>query len=82
MKTKTYQPISCNFYDELEALATLKKRSLIRYLSIEGNHIEVEAIIVDLYTKNKEEFMQLDNGLILRLDQLVEVDGKALQNYC
>ena len=40
MPTGSYIPINCSFYDELEALATLRKVALIRYEE-EGKTVEV-----------------------------------------
>jgi Rho-binding antiterminator len=78
----TYRPISCNFYDELEALATLKQEAHIRYRTPEGALAETKGRIVHLFAKAKEEFLVLDTGFQLRLDYLVSVNGKELKNYC
>lgn len=78
-----YQPISCSFYDELEAVATLKKNVTIQYCDENGiSHILTDAIAT-LVTKDKEEFVVLKNSnLIIRLDRLVEVNGKSPDLYC
>ncbi len=36
----------------------------------------------NLMTKNKEEFMELSDGRIIRLDALISVDGKEFGRYC
>ncbi len=72
-----YHPIDCNFYDVLLDRATRKHPAQIQYLTADGPHT-LEAIIMDVYTQNKAEFMQLDNGLHIRLDQLIAVDGIPL----
>ncbi len=82
MSKSDYQPISCDFYDELEAIATLKKTVLIKFNNEKEELTEVLTTITNLYTKNKEEFMEMGNDLTLRLDQLVEVDGKKVKLYC
>jgi Rho-binding antiterminator len=77
-----YRPINCNYYDELEAIATLRKRVPIIYESKNGP-ITVEGVgIRDLYTKDKEEFLVLTNGQTIRLDFLIEVDGKPVIKAC
>jgi Rho-binding antiterminator len=81
-KQKAYQPISCNYYDHLEAMATLRKRVVIRYFNEAEVITSIEAIIKDFYVKEKVEFMVLDNGLTIRLDRLVDVDGETLSLYC
>lgn len=79
---KPYQPISCTFYDELEALATLRQSCLIKYRDEKGTEAQVKALIKDFFIKDKVEFMLLNNGQQIRLDHLIEVDGKPLKNYC
>lgn len=76
-----YTPIDCNFYDELEALCTLRKQVKIVYLK-EGETNVVFDIINDLYTREQIEYMVLAGGLILRLDWLIEVDGKLVPGIC
>ena len=82
MDKKKYIPISCSYYDELEAWATLKTNCLIVYRDNEGMTLQTEGLIKNLFTSNKEEFMHLDYGLQLRLDQLININGKAIINYC
>jgi Rho-binding antiterminator len=74
-----YQTVSCHFYDELEALAVKKVLSNITYLENE-NEINVEDLIVDFRTKNKEEFLILKNGTQIRLDKIVKINGIITQN--
>ena len=82
MKTSDYQPISCDFYDVLEESATLRKRSIIHFYNTEWQEKQIVSRIVNLFTKEKEEFMELENGQILRLDRLISVDGKLLTKVC
>lgn len=77
-----YKPINCNYYDELEAIATLKKKVLVKYQEKDQTLEAPDVRILDLYTKNKEEFVVLDNGRTIRLDYLIEVDGKAVILAC
>jgi Rho-binding antiterminator len=74
MINNTYIPIDCNMYDVLLSKATLKKACFIVYKNEEHEQSST-AIIVDVYTKAKEEFMQLNNDIIIRLDKIVSVDG-------
>lgn len=82
MKTRDYQPISCNFYDILEAAATLKKECIIKIINTDNQEEQIVSRITNLFTREKGEFMELENGRIIRLDQLVMVDGEILKNYC
>lgn len=79
---KKYQPIDCNYYDRLEAWATMGATCVIAFLDGAGGAQEVTARIRNLYTLNKAEFLQLDNGLVIRLDQLVSVNGIPLPGVC
>ncbi len=76
-----YQPINCNFYDILEANAVLKKVVLIEYFE-SGNLKSIDNRIVDLFIKDKAEYMRLENGLEIRLDTIYAVDGNILEGAC
>lgn len=77
-----YTPIDCNFYDILEANAVLKKVVTIEFMDDSNNVQTTKQRIVDLFIKNKIEFMRLENGLEIRLDYLKSVDGKVLSGFC
>lgn len=77
-----YQPISCAFHDELEAIATLRKDVVIRYKDPHDHVRELTARIRTFQTRVGEEFMILHSGLEIRLDHLISVDGKLLSGYC
>lgn len=81
-KLNHYQPISCNFYDELTLLSMRKKNCEIVYRVSERKITTIKSVIRDIYTKNKEEFMVLESGLRIRLDQLISADGKIVKDYC
>lgn len=78
----TYRPINCSFYDILEANATLKKTIRVVFLTTDGQQTETQGRIVNLFTKNKEEFVALSDGNLIRLDQLISVDGQQLEGFC
>ena len=78
--TTDYQPIDCNFHDWLLAKATLRERVVIQYSTGSGTSpMKVEAVIQDVFTENKEEFVRLDTGAVIRLDRLAEVAGHTLR---
>lgn len=68
-----YKTVSCQFYDELEALAVKKIKSKIFYMDNE-NEKSIEDIIVDFRTKNKEEFLILNDGTQIRLDKIIKIN--------
>lgn len=78
----SYQPIDCNYYDRLEAWATMKTPCLLVFLDDEGAEQEVSGLIADLYTLNKAEYLRMDNGLTLRLDRLLSVNGVPVPGQC
>lgn len=73
---KDYKRVSCNFYDQLELYATLKQTVLVRYKNQEGNEEEQELKIKTFETKNKEEFLISNDGLRLRLDNIISCTKK------
>lgn len=68
-----YKTVSCQFYDELEALTVKKIKSTIFYMDNE-NEKSIEDIIVDFKTKNKEEFLILGDGTQIRLDKIIKIN--------
>jgi len=81
LKRHTYQPISCNFYDELELLAIRKKECEIIYRDGTGTPQSTTTRIVDFKIEEKVEYMILENGAKIRLDYLISVDGIKLEGY-
>ncbi|GAB2459240.1 hypothetical protein GCM10011375_08940 [Hymenobacter qilianensis] len=80
---KIYQPISCSFYDELEARATTRQPCTLTYRpEPDMPPSTYKNIISDLFIRNKVEYLRLQDGFELRLDALVAVDDKELRNYC
>ncbi|CAI8827228.1 hypothetical protein [Methylocaldum szegediense] len=79
--TEPYQPINCEFHDELEALAVMRRQCTITYQDDSGEPVTVEDCIEDVYARNKEEFLKLKSGSVIRLDRLIEVDGKRPKDY-
>jgi Rho-binding antiterminator len=77
-----YIPIDCNSYDVLLAKATLKTNCKISYTNEDGNILQTEGIIIDVYSKVKEEFLQLNNGITIRLDKLISVDDEQIDKSC
>ncbi len=65
-KEVTYTPIDCDLYDRYEAAATLKQP--VR-LTLTNGQIQ-RGRIVDLFHRDKAEWLRLDSGTELRLDQI------------
>ncbi|QDA59932.1 hypothetical protein [Hymenobacter jejuensis] len=81
--TADYKPISCSFYDELEARATQRQPCTLTYRTeADTPPSTYHGIIADLFIKNKVEYLRLEDGFELRLDAIVAVDDKELREYC
>jgi hypothetical protein len=74
-----YTPIPCSFHDQLLHYATRRELLSIRILN-ESMEVEIQATILDVFTRSGAEFMQLDNGQEYRLDQLLSVNGMDVQD--
>ncbi len=72
---KTYTPIDCNYYDRLEALATMARVARIEYRTDSDDTETVDDIIVNVFSRNGAEYISLKSGLEIRLDYLIAVDG-------
>ena len=77
-----YHPIDCNYYDELVLLAMRKKPCEIIYQDQNGHQITKQATIVDVFTKEKVEYLKLSNDQLIRLDLLISADGKENKLSC
>ncbi len=62
---KEYKPISCSIYDEL-ILCISRKQSLL--ISTEKN--EITTVAKDVFTREKVEYLLLEDGTELRLDAI------------
>lgn len=82
MTEEPYRPISCDFHSELELLALRRSPVEIHYRSSDGAAATLHAPILDLYTRNGEEFLLLPGQKELRLDSLISVNGLKLIDYC
>jgi len=80
IKRETYIPISCNLYDEFEALATLGKQVHIHY-DLDQIRTCVEGFIKDFRIRNKVEYMILESGLEIRLDHLISVNDLIMSDW-
>ncbi len=75
MKTP-YRPVSCDFHDELLALVTRKEKVKVVIFNNKGTLDSISGLIVDVYTKNGEEFLQIENQKPIRLDKIITYNGK------
>jgi Rho-binding antiterminator len=76
--TAQYHPISCDFHDLLEALATAREPARVRFRDGDGALQHRSAAITDVFSRDGAEYLVIGTGEILRLDQLVAVDDTTL----
>ena len=82
MKKEPYTPIACQFYDVLELTASRKQKTVIAFFN-ESKKVEtLETQIKTLVTRNKEEFVVLENDQEVRLDQILSVGDTAFYGSC
>ncbi|MFI8718761.1 hypothetical protein ACIGHF_12885 [Stenotrophomonas sp. NPDC077464] len=79
--SRSYQPINCEFHDVLEAVATGGRRVPIVYATTGAAQAAVVARITDLGASDAVEYMHLDDGSRVRLDDIVSVDGIDQQAF-
>lgn len=77
-KEEPYIPIDCNFYDEMEAIATIKSECEIVFSNSVGATIKICGHIKTFLNRNGEEFVELSDKRMIRLDKLISVNGKLL----
>jgi Rho-binding antiterminator len=75
------QPISCDFHDILETLATTGKPARLLFVDSQGQLQQRQARVADIYSRQGAEYMKLSNGETLRLDQLRSVDDSKLADF-
>jgi transcriptional antiterminator Rof (Rho-off) len=66
--------VSCGFYDQLEAFAVRKLKSVIRYRDESGDQ-ELEGIITDIFVRDHREYLMVDGEKEVGLDSLISVNG-------
>lgn len=62
---KEYKPISCSIYDELILCISRKQR-----ITISTEKEEITTLAKDIYTREKIEYLLLEDGSELRLDEI------------
>ncbi len=71
---KKYNPIECADYDRLEAWATEGVTCEIKYTK-DGHEQNVLSKIITFEIKDGVEYLIGEDGLTIRLDELVSVNG-------
>lgn len=78
--TNPYKPISCEYYDVILSFITLKKEVELIYWT-DNQTRTLQTKIVDIYTKNKMEFILTFDQKTIRLDQIISIDDQNLADF-
>lgn len=82
MEKEKYIPIACQFYDVLELNASRKQKVEISYFSSSAKVTTVNTVIKDLVTRDKKEYMILEDQTEVRLDQIISVGNTQFYGAC
>ena len=75
MTEERYEPVSCDYHDELEA-AAMHRRPVELEFDLEGVTQKERGTIADVYTANGAEFVKFESdsgSLEIRLDQIISM---------
>jgi Rho-binding antiterminator len=70
-----YEPIACSLHDRIEDAAVRSRVVDIVYRNADGTRHGVSDRIVDWFSREGAEFLTTASGLVLRLDQILSIDG-------
>ena len=73
-----YRLVDCDFHDQLESWSTLRQPCRLVYHNANNETITTESLIIDVFAANHADFIKLEDGTEIRLDQLVSVNDQAI----
>lgn len=79
---KEYKPIACGLYDEIELRALRKQMVKLTFQNDNKENELLECIVADLFSKDKVEFLKTSDEKIIRLDDILELDGIIFNKSC
>lgn len=81
MMNQSYAPIDCGEHDTLLALATLGRTMRCTVLQGNGQIVELEGVIEDVYTTAGAEYFRLRDGTIVRLDRILMLNDRPMGQH-
>jgi len=72
---ENYTPVNCSFYDQLENAIVTKEKVSLEYLNENRSLEKYAGILLDIYSKEKAEFVKLADGTSIRLDFIQKLNG-------
>lgn len=84
MNKDTYKPISCSFYDRIEAAIVRRTKVELKFKAQNEEVVLEKTLITDTIIRDKAEFIKLEDGREIRMDQILSLDGAELfsDNSC
>ncbi|WP_235295685.1 hypothetical protein [Portibacter marinus] len=76
-----YQPVDCNFIDQVEIMATRKLMVNIAFLH-DDQIKTIYAQIKTWFTKEKVEYLETQDGMVFRMDEIIEINGVTNIQSC
>ena len=77
--TDKYIPINCEFLDRIESWCVRKETCHVVYTQgTYPRNLEMQGRIIDIFKKDKAEYMLMDNGEEIRLDKIISINGYDL----
>ncbi|MES2801627.1 MAG: hypothetical protein V4654_03995 [Bdellovibrionota bacterium] len=70
---KTYDSVSCDFTDELEFTVIKKLQVELKYWNVKNNLHSIRGRIIDIFTRDHEEYLKMSNLTEVRLDRIASV---------
>lgn len=70
---KVYEPVDCDFTDELEFVSVKKIQVEVKYWNSNGKLMDCTGQIIDIFTKDKEEFLTMSDSSQIRLDRVFQI---------
>lgn len=70
---KTYDSVNCDFTDELEFVIIKKLQVELKYWNSKNILHAIRGRIIDIFTKDHEEFLKMSNLTEVRLDRIASV---------
>lgn len=70
---KVYEPVNCDFTDELEFVVIKKLEVELKYWNSKNTLHSIRGKVIDIFTKDNEEFLKMSNLTEVRLDRIASV---------
>jgi hypothetical protein len=71
-----------SFKEYLEEQMDLKRPCTIKFRSVQGGVSTIRAHIIKMDSVSGRDMIETDAGLLIGVDQLIEVNNRVPENYC